>query len=450
VSRAAELDLPEGAQHRPQTIVELFYRRFQKPAKTGANRNLPNHRNACILRAIRPPGCFRKPQVSSSNLEVGSTQNSVCDAVFVFWGPSRTESRIKLPEELVDTKRRPPPRSRPGNIARGMLGLMSPELQRCCIYCLEDKPLSDFNREHVIPEAFGKFEDNLVLTCVCQACNTIFSQSFELKLARDSMEGFERFSSGQKPTTEFKTYGRRSTTSITSNGEGPFKDAILYRVPDPGGNGLATTFAPQIGFAACADGPFRWFPLDKLPRKEALATKVDFPLGTQIFNRTWGVAIETAQAALEAAGYARGTVVSSQQPPSHVSTTTVYKISDPEFRTYAKIALNYLAAVASPNIALMPDFNEVRRYVRYGVLPEMSVVAMENLRTVEIQGRRVLSHYISIKHVGSSVVAHVSLFGLSGYAVLLSSTPRIIAVDFSSAHVFDLERRIVAPLPLRR
>ena len=326
---------------------------------------------------------------------------------------------------------------------------MSPDVQRC-IYCLEDKPLSDFNREHVIPEAFGKFEDNFVLTCVCQACNTLFSQTFELKLARDSMEGFERFSSGQKPATEFKTYGRRSTTSVTSAGEGPIKDAILYRVPGPDGNGLATTFAPQIGFAACADGPFRWFPLDKLPRKEELTTKVDFPLGTQIFNRTWGAPIETALAALEAAGYARGTVVSSQQPPSHVGTTTVCEISHPEFRAYTKIALNYLAAVASPNIALMPDFNEARRYVRHG-RPSGSTGRdhreSENGRSI---GRRVRSHYVSIEHADSSIVAHVSLFGLLGYAVRLSSTPRIIAANFSSAHVFDLERRIIAPLPLRR
>jgi len=32
-----------------------------------------------------------------------------------------------------------------------------------CIWCLETKPESAFNREHVIPEAFGKFENNLVL-----------------------------------------------------------------------------------------------------------------------------------------------------------------------------------------------------------------------------------------------------------------------------------------------
>ena len=32
-----------------------------------------------------------------------------------------------------------------------------------CIHCLAEKPDSSFNREHVLPEAFGTFEGNLVL-----------------------------------------------------------------------------------------------------------------------------------------------------------------------------------------------------------------------------------------------------------------------------------------------
>lgn len=31
---------------------------------------------------------------------------------------------------------------------------------KLCIYCLEKKPDDQFNREHVVPEAFGKFTDS--------------------------------------------------------------------------------------------------------------------------------------------------------------------------------------------------------------------------------------------------------------------------------------------------
>jgi hypothetical protein len=30
-----------------------------------------------------------------------------------------------------------------------------------CLYCEETKPLDHFNREHVLPESFGAYEENL-------------------------------------------------------------------------------------------------------------------------------------------------------------------------------------------------------------------------------------------------------------------------------------------------
>src|SRR4051812_37658358 len=63
-----------------------------------------------------------------------------------------------------------------------------------CLYCDETKPLAAFNREHVLPEAFGKYEDNLVLHHrVCADCNTHLGRELDLPLARDSKEGLDRF-----------------------------------------------------------------------------------------------------------------------------------------------------------------------------------------------------------------------------------------------------------------
>ena len=70
-----------------------------------------------------------------------------------------------------------------------------------CIYCLEDKPQSNFQkREHVIPQCFGKFTpDNLILyNDVCDECNQYFSENLELFLGRDTLEGIERFRHGIK------------------------------------------------------------------------------------------------------------------------------------------------------------------------------------------------------------------------------------------------------------
>ena len=46
-----------------------------------------------------------------------------------------------------------------------------------CIYCLKLKAPQQFNRDHVVPELFGKFRHNLVLhRAVCTACNSTLGE----------------------------------------------------------------------------------------------------------------------------------------------------------------------------------------------------------------------------------------------------------------------------------
>ena len=66
-----------------------------------------------------------------------------------------------------------------------------------CIYCLLAKPVGDFDREHIIPEAFGHFAGALTLTTtrvlrVCKSCNGDFGRTIDLTLTRDSLEALLR------------------------------------------------------------------------------------------------------------------------------------------------------------------------------------------------------------------------------------------------------------------
>lgn len=65
-----------------------------------------------------------------------------------------------------------------------------------CIYCRATG--APFSRDHVIPEAFGKFENNFVLTCVCSECNQFFGDELELVLGRNSREAILRLHHGVK------------------------------------------------------------------------------------------------------------------------------------------------------------------------------------------------------------------------------------------------------------
>lgn len=134
-----------------------------------------------------------------------------------------------------------------------------------CIYCSEEKEDVDFNREHVIPDSFGAFENNLVITCVCKACNDFFGRELDMKLARDSAEGIDRFRWGLKSTHAFKSMGRSSTTHIEVAQSGPMKGVSCRLIPSADGRTFDAEPLPQIGFAWDEDGPFAYHSADALP-----------------------------------------------------------------------------------------------------------------------------------------------------------------------------------------
>lgn len=57
-----------------------------------------------------------------------------------------------------------------------------------CIYCKSKDGF--FNREHVMPQAFGTFEPEFPVLndCVCAECNNYFGRTLEFALSRDSTE----------------------------------------------------------------------------------------------------------------------------------------------------------------------------------------------------------------------------------------------------------------------
>src|ERR1700761_2082929 len=138
-------------------------------------------------------------------------------------------------------------------------------MSRVCIYCLTAKDTRDFNIEHVLPQAFGRFEDNLTLDCVCTACNQTLGDTVDRKLARDSVEGLDRFLTGLKPRKDFKHYGRRATTRVEGAEEGPMKGAWLKYSPSKTRPGeFDVEPLPQVGFSPTPDGDHHYIPLDRL------------------------------------------------------------------------------------------------------------------------------------------------------------------------------------------
>lgn len=104
---------------------------------------------------------------------------------------------------------------------------MSPQL---CIYCDETDPEKFSGREHVIPQAFGKFGAKTpTLKCVCDGCNAVFGKELDQILARDTLEGVLRYNQGR--TSSEKRVQRRLRFTLADESEaGEFLGAALVGV----------------------------------------------------------------------------------------------------------------------------------------------------------------------------------------------------------------------------
>jgi hypothetical protein len=320
---------------------------------------------------------------------------------------------------------------------------------RRCIYCLEDKALTAFNgREHVIPQAFGLFEGNLVLKCVCDDCNTIFGNSIDLKIARDSVEGIDRISAGLKPASEYKSLGAKSTTGFEFK-EGPLAGGFGHYEANPDGDELRVVASPQVWFGKSAAGPYDRFRINELPTKDELIAR-GYEGGSTLWLRTEGIDPEKARPLLEAKGFDMSHFPEGTETPppnGRVLGETVARISHPEFRLATKIALNYLAAVVGSDVALRPEFDRARAYARYG--EERGRVPVHCFENRWFVGRT--GHYVSLSQAKDLVVVQLSLLLRVQYVVTLAVDAEQVPV-VSSAHFFDLSAHKVTeiePLELR-
>ncbi|RYZ18022.1 MAG: hypothetical protein EOO70_00140 [Myxococcaceae bacterium] len=320
---------------------------------------------------------------------------------------------------------------------------------RRCIYCLEEKSISFFNREHVVPQAFGLFEANLVLDCVCKSCNDFFSKELDLKFARDSIEGLDRFKHGVKDPSSYKSLGRRSTSKVEVMQEGPMKGLICSFNPTKTGD-LDIQPLPQVGLSNSSEGPFEYFLLSDLPSLDAIRDK-GYAAEGGVYIQTWGTSREEATTALMAHGFPLPEYTSETMPEKQrLRVDLVGLISHPEFRVVSKISMNYLASVASPAIALMPQFNDIRRYIRDNIRPATLPVTIGSLIQITNNQDRGAAppHFLSVEVHDGKIMGQVIFHNRIRYIVTLSDGPFAVNISLRKAHIFDVaQHRLVAWTP---
>lgn len=322
-----------------------------------------------------------------------------------------------------------------------------------CIYCLEDKEPAEFNAEHVLPRAFGTFENNLTLHCVCVACNGYFGRQLELFFSRGSWEAYLRYSNRLKPLEELgEIRSDRLVVTLAEPGDWHGVKVCFVEQDDE----CVVELEPQVGFLSKTSGDWVFLTereLDDDP--QALANEnLDKETAIKLF-----VPSEEAQARLTAKltglgisfrALGRLSPLSASDGTAPVQVKTL--LDTVAHRCIAKIAFNYLAWKHGAQFALRPDFNVIRSFIRIGTTPsypllvaDMSPILGDDLPAL----RQTNGHLITLNWSlsGKDIVSQVSLFNAITYAVSLSRDfSGIWWQDLRSGHHFDITRRRITEL----
>jgi len=276
-----------------------------------------------------------------------------------------------------------------------------------------------------MPQAFGVFRPhNLLLRKeVCEDCNANFGEELEVKGTRASVEGIHRF-------TAAKLMGTDSFLKMP-------KGRVRWEVEDPGWKDLKThleegedgeveiRYKPQV-LVTYEDGTKKTF----LPEDITDIGQFDKAKGYRAFI----VSLEDAKVIREALGRVGvtpswGEIKEMPNDGTNTVSTTAYIVYDDiTRRLMAKIVFNYLAYHAGGSFVLKPEFDAIRRFIRYGEGKGEELVA--NTEEAFLQEEKgAAGWYLTDDHLvgvrpstAGGVLGDVAIFNLIHYHVLLSRT----------------------------
>jgi len=328
-----------------------------------------------------------------------------------------------------------------------------------CIYCKSQT--NPFNRDHVIPEAFGTFEPTWsLIDCVCVQCNQYFGDTIEPILTRDTPEALLRLEYKLKSPSKAQDlhYNR---VSLKVNEPGVWSGARFEFVSDSIGQKMIPRPLPQVALKKKSESDWTWLLEDEISSETVERFKGGAPgdieikiLGTsqEISDRLItklkdvGINFRKGEPIVEALGV---------DGKLEAAVTAVMDVSI--FRAISKIAFNYVAYLRKPDFVLLPDFDNLRNYIRYGGQPQWApvvkpsadpILADDSRNYQQTHGHLITFDWDSDDH---GLFGQVSLFNSVNYGVKFC--PFYSGVwrhDMTTGHLFDIESRTISALQATR
>jgi hypothetical protein len=324
-----------------------------------------------------------------------------------------------------------------------------------CIYCRTITDAEAFGRpEHVIPKAFGHFQANLTIFCVCEGCNQWFGDHLEVSFSRNSGEALMRLMSGLKPHSEASDVGGHRIELTAGAGSTRFVGAKSYFTQSADGTKLVAAFVPQVGFAPTESDEPILFAESALTREivEQYASYECLIIGETEDD------YERLSATLRELGCRADSVLwwhTNPSLPLVLEPLNVnYRLDDVVFRTIGKIAFNYLAVATDATFCLQSDLDPFRRFVRYGEGDWRSFIAIsqEPLLFDERRSgvRQTRGHLLAVTWpVGNeSPTASVHLLNDIHYHVRFAHRVHALWRDLRLGHHFDVKTLKIHPITI--
>jgi len=319
---------------------------------------------------------------------------------------------------------------------------------------LEDKNESSFQHtEHIIPQAFGRFINNLTLNeVVCDRCNQYFGDEIELYLGRDSLEGIARYNFGIKSKKE--PLYRRVKMKIGRVGE---LEGVHIVLKDTNNTDEPEVEAvTQVGFFHKERKKYDYFTEKEIPERQELENQ-----GYQLNNKEIafygdiellvkllkdkGINIKIEKIYEEIQNMPRGKI------PVYVKA----RFDRIVYRGLSKIVFNYLTYHMGREFVLSEDFNGLRNFIRHDQgngdrFFEITTNAILYRERV-FRRRRLKGHIIVMnwENNNSDLIGRLTLYnaqiGLT-YLVLLCKNYRGVWIQIQKGHYFNPETREISDL----
>ena len=308
-----------------------------------------------------------------------------------------------------------------------------------------------FNTEHVMPRAFGTFEQNFTLNdAVCADCNNFFSTNLELFFARDSFEAYDRVKHGLKPVEDVGEFPQdRLTFSVAEDGKWC---GLRLRLRHEGAD-TVVDLVPQVGFRTKRNPDWFYLTEEEVADPERSLPSEISDDGIKIIAPS-DEAVDRLTNMLCKRGISfqkKGDLVPPTSETGDIEIFINTKIDPIIKRCAAKIAFNYLTYTAGRDFVLHEAFNVIRAYICAGESPgyllvdagDRPILANDTKTLRQTEGHLITVNWTADK---KHVVGQVSLFNRVTYRVGLARDFAGVWTPIRSGHHFDLQSRRITSL----